>query len=355
VGDTALLLAAVLVGALTCYALLGGADYGGGVWDLLARGATADRQRATIARAIGPVWEANHVWLIVAVVILFSGFPRAFAALGTYLHLPLLVVLLGIVLRGSAFVFRAYGPQEARHQQLWSRVFAIASIVTPLFLGVVVGAVTDGRLPARAEGTFADVFVWPWLTPFSIAVGLFALALFAFLAAVYLTLEARDPEERAAFRAQALGSGVLVGILAATVLALSAPHVRDPLVRSAWAGPLHLAAAVCAVGALVGLWRERYRAARLLAAGQVALILWGWALAQHPFLLRPHVMLADAAAPESVRLTLLGVLGCGAVLLMPSLWWLFRLFGPRGPHDAGRDRLPVSPGPLVRDTDSTRR
>jgi cytochrome d ubiquinol oxidase subunit II len=331
--DSAFLLAAVLVGALTFYALLGGADYGGGVWDLLARGATAERQRATIARAIGPVWEANHVWLIVAVVILFSGFPRAFAALTTFLHVPLVLVLVGIVLRGSAFVFRAYGPPAS--QAAWGRVFAIASLMTPLFLGVVIGAVTDGRLPAAAHGSFADVFVRPWLTPFSMAVGVFALALFAFLAAVYLTLEADDPEERAAFRSRALVSGVLVGALAATVLVLGGPHVRDALLGSAWAIPLHLAAAACAVGALAFLWRGRFAAARVAAAGQVALVLWGWALAQYPYMLRPHLTLADAAAPGAVRVMLLLVLAGGAVLLVPSLVWLFSAFGPRGarsPH-----------------------
>jgi cytochrome d ubiquinol oxidase subunit II len=326
--DSAFLLAAVLVGALTFYALLGGADYGGGVWDLLARGASAERQRATIARAIGPVWEANHVWLIVAVVILFSGFPRAFAALSTYLHVPLLFVLFGIVLRGSAFVFRAYGPPES--QAVWGRVFAIASLTTPLFLGVVIGAITDGRLPAEAEGSFADVFLWPWLTPFSIAVGVFALVLFAFLAAVYLTLEAGDPEQRAAFRSRALAAGVLVGVLAATVLVIGPSHVRGELIGSAWAPPLHVAAAACAIGALAFLWTGRFAAARLAAAGQVALVLWGWALAQYPYLLRPHVTLANAAAPASVRVMLLQVLAAGAVLLVPSLVWLFGSFGPRG-------------------------
>ena len=144
--DSTLLLSAALLLSLTAYALLGGADYGGGVWDLLASGRTAERQRATIARAIGPVWEANHVWLIAAIVILFTGFPRAFAAVSTFLHIPLVLVLIGIVLRGSAFVFRAYGPE--RHDWIWGRVFAVASVATPLFLGVIVGAITEGKLPA---------------------------------------------------------------------------------------------------------------------------------------------------------------------------------------------------------------
>jgi cytochrome d ubiquinol oxidase subunit II len=325
-----LLASLALVLSLTTYALLGGADYGGGVWDLLAGGRSGVRQRATIARAIGPVWEANHVWLIAAVVILFSGFPRAFAAVSIYLHVPLLVVLVGIVLRGSAFVFRAYGPRDPRHEWLWGRVFAVASTVTPLFLGVVVGAVTEGKLPQTLTGSFADVFVTPWLTPFAMSVGLFALTLFAFLAAVYLTLEAGDAEERAAFRARALMSGALVGVLAATVLMLAEPGPRLALTASLWALPLHAATGASAVTAFVCLWVERYRLARMAAVAQVALILWGWALAQYPYAIRPHLTLAASAAPENVLVVLLQVLGGGAVILVPSLVYLFRIFGPRG-------------------------
>lgn len=319
-----------LVLALTTYALLGGADYGGGVWDLLASGPSAEQQRATIARAIGPVWEANHVWLIAAVVILFTAFPRAFADVGTYLHVPLIGVLVGIVLRGSAFVFRAYGPRDPRHEWLWGRVFAVASTVTPLFLGVVVGAVTEGRLPATPAGSFVDVFVAPWLTPFALSVGVFALTLFAFLAAVYLTLEAGDPLERTAFRARALVSGGLVGVLAAIVLVLAEPSVRSALTASVWALPLHLATGLSAITAFACLWVERYRVARIAAAAQVTLILWGWALAQYPYAIRPHLTLAAAAAPENILVILLQVLGAGAVLLVPSLLYLFGIFGPRG-------------------------
>ena len=331
--DSVGLLALVLVATLTSYALLGGADYGGGLWDLLASGTTADRQRATIARAIGPVWEANHVWLIVAIVVLFTGFPRAFAAVSTFLHVPLLLVLVGIVLRGSAFVFRAYGPADPRYTRVWGRVFAVASTATPLFLGVIVGAVTEGRIPEHPGGPFVAVFIEPWLTPFSLSVGVFTLVLFGYLAAVYLTLEAGTVEERRAFRRRALISGVLAGVMAAIVLLLAEPGVRHGLIASAWAVPLHVATAACAVGALVFLAREQYGLARVAAAAQVTLILWGWALTQYPYALRPHLTLTAAAAPENVRILLLQVLGVGAVVLVPSLLFLFGMFGPRGGHD----------------------
>jgi cytochrome d ubiquinol oxidase subunit II len=335
--DTTLLLALALVASLWFYVLLGGADYGGGLWDLLASGPTAERQRATIAHAIGPVWEANHVWLIVAIVILFAGFPRAFSTLSTLLHVPLVLVLIGIVLRGSAFVFRAYGPDDPRHERFWGRVFAVASMVTPLFLGMIVGAITEGKLPSRTQGSFTEVFVSPWLTPFSLSVGVFALVLFGYLAAVYLTLEAHDSRERAAFRKRALLSGLLAGGLAATVLVLSGPDIRRGLLGSAWTVPLLFAAGVSAVAALVSLWWEHYVAARLAAAAQVTLILWGWALVQYPYAIRPHLTLAAAAAPETVRVALLQVLGVGAVVLLPSLLFLFGIFGPRGQEPLSTD------------------
>jgi cytochrome d ubiquinol oxidase subunit II len=328
--DPVLLLSATLLLSLTAYSLLGGADYGGGVWDLLATGRTAERQRATIAHAIGPVWEANHVWLIVAIVIVFTGFPRAFAALSTYLHVPLLFVLFGIVLRGSAFVFRAYGRDDPRHEWFWGRMFAVASTTTPLFLGVTLGAITEGRLPGTPRGSFAEVYLLPWMTPFCLAVGAFALAVFAFLAAVYLTLEAHDAEERAAFRLRALLSGVAVGVLAGTVLMLANQDVRHVLVASPWAIPLHGATGVSAVAAFGFLWFERFRLARIAAGLQAGFILWGWASAQYPYAIRPHLTLVAAAGPENVVVLLLQVLGAGAVLLTPSLLFLFHIFGPRG-------------------------
>lgn len=333
--DPVALLALVLVATLTFYALLGGADYGGGLWDLLASGPTAARQRVTIAHAIGPVWEANHVWLIVAIVIVFTGFPKAFAAVSTYLHIPLLLVLIGIVMRGSAFVFRAYGPDDPRHERFWGRIFAVASTATPLFLGVIVGAITEGKLPAAPDGPFVSVFISPWLTPFSISVGVFALVLFGYLAAVYLTLEADDAAERAAFRMRALISGAAVGAVAASVLMLAGPDVRNGLLTSGWAIPLHLATAASAVAGLGLLWLERYRLARVAVAAQVSLILWGWSLAQYPYAIRPHLTLAAAAAPENVQVLLLQVLAIGAVILLPSLLFLFSIFGPRG-HQSGQ-------------------
>src|SRR6476660_4428808 len=182
----------IIVVSLNAYVLFGGADFGGGVWDLLASGPRRERQREVIAHAIGPIWEANHVWLILAIVLTFTCFARVYARLGTILHIPLTWMLVGIVLRGSAFTFRTYDTRGDAAQRHWGRVFASASVITPVLLGVSIGAVASGRVGRETGGSFIERFVDPWFTPFALSVGLLALTLFAFLAAVYLTLETRD-------------------------------------------------------------------------------------------------------------------------------------------------------------------
>src|SRR5262245_61377750 len=193
------LLAGSIVVALNLYMLLGGADYGGGVWDLLASGSRARRQRELISKAIGPVWEANHVWLILAITVMFTAFPAAFSIIATFLHVPLLLMLIGIVFRGSAFAFRSYDVPNPEAYSRWSLVFSISSLLTPILLGITLGSIASGRL-ARTNGNFRETYVDPWLSPFPVAVGFFALALFAFLASVYLTLEASEKELRDDFR-----------------------------------------------------------------------------------------------------------------------------------------------------------
>ncbi|HEV2083461.1 MAG TPA: cytochrome d ubiquinol oxidase subunit II [Gemmatimonadales bacterium] len=335
------ILAAVLALSLNAYVLFGGADFGGGVWDLLAFGPRRERQRAVIADALGPIWEANHVWLILAIVLTFTCFAPVYARLGTILHIPLTLMLVGIVLRGSAFTFRTYDTRGDAAQRRWGRTFASASVITPVLLGVSIGAVASGRVRPVSPGGFVAQFVQPWLTPFALSVGLLALALFAFLAAVFLTLETRDPELCEDFRRRALGAGVAVFFASALVLLLSnnaAPLVRTGLMASSWALPLHLATGVSAVVGLAALWFRRFRLARVAAGLQVSLIFWGWALAQYPLLVPPDLTIANTASPNStLRLVLIG-LAIGGAVLLPSLWYLFQVFktvpadsGARGP------------------------
>ncbi len=326
------ILAGVIVVALTAYVLLAGADFGGGVWDLFARGTRRDRQRDLIAHAIGPVWEANHVWLILVLVLLFTCFPTAFSRLMVTLHIPLTLVLLGVVLRGSAFAFRSYGADDSNVQRYWGRVFASASLVTPVLLGVALGAVAAGQVePPTGAGFVAD-FVAPWASPFTASVGLFTLALFAFLAAVYLTMEARDQDLREDFRRRALGAGVAVFVTAMVTLGLAwqeSPLLWRGLVTSAHAVPVHLFTGLSAILAFWALWTRRYSIARVASAAQVVGIVWGWALTQYPFILPPALTITDAAAPViTLKLTAI-ILAVGAVVLLPSLAYLFRVFKSR--------------------------
>ena len=328
------IVAAIVIVSLNAYVLLAGADFGGGVWDFFARGERGARQRSLIADAIGPVWEANHVWLILVVVLLFTCFPPAFAALSITLHIPLLIMLVGIVMRGTAFTFRTYDSQRDEVQRRWSRIFAVASLVTPVILGVCVGAIAAGRVRGdRATGfasaTFHASYVEPWLTGFGFAIGLTTLALFAQLAAVYLTVEARDRELQDDFRTRALvAQGVtLAAALVALLLARrEAPNVSEGLLGGWHAIPLLLAVAGAAAWCAWCLRQRRFHAARVGAAAQASFILWGWPLAQYPYLLPPDMSIADAAAPATTLRLVLIALAIGALVLFPSLAYLFRVF-----------------------------
>jgi cytochrome d ubiquinol oxidase subunit II len=327
-----LLIAGAMMVSLTFYALLGGADFGGGVWDMFASGPRKGAQRELIAEAIGPVWEANHVWLILVVVLLFTAFPPAFAAIATALHIPLTLMLVGIVFRGSAFTFRSYDKRTDDAQRRWGRVFSMTSLITPVLLGVVVGAISSGRIGGEYSD-FTAAFIFPWLAPFPFAVGFFALALFAFLAAVYLTVEARDEALREDFRMRALASAVAVGVMALVVFLLSgggAPMIRHWMTRSWWTWPLQISTAIFAISAIYALWIRRFRIARFCAAAQATLILWGWGAAHYPFLVAPGLTIHNSAAPAVTLRLVWWVLLAGSVLLFPSLYYLFRVFKRSG-------------------------
>ncbi len=323
----------VMVGGLTAYALLGGADFGGGVWDLLARGPYAGGQRALISSALGPVWEANHVWLIFVIVAMFSGFPQAFGVIGSTLELPMALALVGIVLRGVAYVYRAYGAGAAGPDHWWGHVFAVASTVTPFMLGVCGAAMASGV--ARPGDASA-----PLTSGFGLVAGAFTVTVTAFLAAVYLC---RDAARSVAtehlvegFRRRALGSAVVAGGLAAALLPLlwrDAPVVAD---RFPSRGLPFVAVSACGgTGALVLIWLRHFTAARLAAGLAVAGVLWGWAAAQYPDLVVGQIDAASAAAPtENLRAMLIAI-GSGVAVLIPALVWLFQVFAH--PEPAGAD------------------
>ncbi|MDQ1710643.1 MAG: cytochrome bd ubiquinol oxidase subunit [Frankiaceae bacterium] len=319
-------LAALWVG-LTAYALFGGADFGAGWWDLLAGGAQRGApQRTLIEHSIGPVWEANHVWLIFVLVTLWTGFPTAFAAIMSTLYIPLTLAAFGVILRGSAFAFRK-SVSEVSLKRLFGATFALSSVLTPFFLGTVAGAVASGRVP---PGNAAGDAIGSWVNPTSLLGGTMAVGVCAYLAAVYLCADARREGDDALagyFRRRALVTAVVVGVVAFAgifVLRADAPRLYDGLTGRAL--PLMVLSAVAGLASLYLLVARRYAVARITAALAVTAVLWGWAAGQYPYLLEPAYTVADAAAPASTLRPLLVTMAIAAALVGPPLVLLIAMF-----------------------------
>jgi cytochrome d ubiquinol oxidase subunit II len=336
---TADILLGILWIGLTLYTLLGGADFGGGIWDLLAGGPQRGAaRRELISESITPVWEANHVWLILVITLFWTTFPPAFAAFASTLYIPLTLVALGIIGRGAAFAFRKASHTLAQ-QRAYGAAFAASSVITPFFLGTIVGGVASGRvLPGIAAGD-----IWTsWLNPTSVYCGLLAVGVCAYLAAVYLIADARRAGAHdlvAEFRRRALVAGVVVGAVALGGLAVVAVDAPE-LFRALRGRALPLVALSVLAGA-VSLWliaTGRYLVVRVTAGLAVAAVLWAWGVAQYPVLLRPDLTVSDAAGAPAVLATVLGALAVGGVLLGPSLVWLFVIFQRSQPERVGRDR-----------------
>jgi cytochrome d ubiquinol oxidase subunit II len=311
------------------YVTLGGADFGAGVWDLLARGPTAQRQHQFISRVLGPVWEANHVWLIFLLVGLMNLFPSVYATLMTALFLPLMLALIGIVLRGAGFIFRTHAlSSTGRSARLWSRIFSISSLLTPFFLGVSAAAVAAGRV--HVTGMSQAEMLYGWITPFSLAVGVMATLQCATLAAVYLTAEAHRQKEAdfvLAYRHKALISSALVSALGLLCLALSidgAPWLWQGLLAHA----LVYLVATCLTGLLVlgALLRTYYRLASLCVVAETALLLICWGVSQYPYLIPPRLTIEQAASPPEMVTTMLIVMLAGLAVVLPALLYLFKVF-----------------------------
>lgn len=317
--------AAILWVGATFYALFGGADFGGGFWDLIAGDAEKGRRpRMLIQRSLTPVWEANHVWLIFVLVVLWTAFPSAFKAIFTTLYVPIALAALGIVLRGAGFAFRksvvTLGEERAA-----GAIFALSSVLTPFFMGVVVGAIASGEVPAAGNG---DAFS-SWLAPLPLLIGAMFVATGAYLAAVFLVGDARragDAELERYFVRRALIAGGVAGVFAAAGLVelhAEARYVFDRLVDQGLA--LVILSALCGVGLLVVLLRGGRRPLRPLAGGAVVGVIWGWAVAQFPYLLPTSLRIDQAAAPDATLTVVFIVFGVAAVLVLPSLFLLYTL------------------------------
>jgi cytochrome d ubiquinol oxidase subunit II len=311
-------IAAVMFAALVAYAVLAGADFGAGIWDLLARGERRAAQREALAHAIGPVWEANHVWLVFLVVLLFTCFPAAYVRASIALFWPLHLVLIGIVLRGAAYVFRAYASETDRARAAWGGVFGAASAITPILLGMCLGAISTDDVRA-------------WAEPFPIANGVLALLICAYLAAVYLAWESHEPALREDFRRRAVAVWWIAGAASVVTLLLArseAPRLWTGL--TSWPALLFVVGgSLLAPASFVALRSGRFEAARWLGAAQIIALLAGWAAAQWPFLIYPELTVDAAAAPMSTLQLTAWTLPFGLAALLPALWFLFSVFKSR--------------------------
>ena len=327
---------ALILAGLVAYTVLAGADFGAGLWTLLAGpgrvGRTATRDH--VRHAMGPVWEANHVWLVFVLVVFWTAYPVAFGSVMSTLSVPLFIAAVGIILRGTSYALRGQ-LDEARGRRAIENLFALSSVLTPFAMGTVVGGIASGRVPV---GNAAGNPVTSWINPTSLFIGVLAVAAGGYLAAVYLAADAHRLGERTLeldFRARALGSGLIAGALALAglfVVRADAPALFHGLTSGVGIAAI-VVSGVAGLMTLLLVWRNRFGPARVSAALAVAAIVAGWALAQRPYML-PGLTIDQAAASGSTSLAVIVAVAIGAVVLVPSLTLLFRLF-LRGHLDYG--------------------
>ncbi len=317
--------------ALFIYTIFGGADFGAGMLELFAVGESGARQGALIDESIGPVWESNHVWLIFLLVVFFTAFPPAFAAINVVLFIPLLLAVIGIVLRGSSFVFKTHGIiQRSRNAKILSRTFSVASAITPFFLALAAAAIASGHILIPNISQVQTNTGSYWLTPFTLTIGAMALTLCVTISAIYLTVEATskgDTELAEAFRRRGLIAGALTAALGLLGLLL-APSEAAFL----WNGMLDKAIPLLIVTMLVGLaaaaalWFRRYVWARILIVAEAACLLLTWGVSQYPYLIPPDVQVTNASSPQETQTFLLIGIIIALIIVVPSLWYLFYVF-----------------------------
>jgi cytochrome d ubiquinol oxidase subunit II len=343
--STADAVAAVLWLGATLYAVFAGADFGAGLWSLIsARDERGERARALVDWAIGPVWEANHVWLIFVLVVLWTAFSIAFESIMSTLFIPLSLAALGIVLRGSGFAFHKLA-RSIRYRRLAERIFGLFSLLTPFFMGTVVGAIASGRVPV---GNAAGDPVTSWLNGVSLLTGALFVATGAYLSAVFLISDAHragDPDLERYFRTRALVAALAAGMIALAgifVYRADARFIYDGLTDEGL--PLVIASAIFGLGVLALLWRGERRGTRPLAIGAVVAVIWGWGVAQHPYLLPQTLTIDQGASPTSTLTAVLIVFGVAVVVVLPALAFLYVL-AQRSVIEEGEAPQPAQPPP----------
>lgn len=321
-----------LFASLVLYVILAGADFGAGILELFSAKKFIDRHQHIIYTAIGPVWEANHIWLILIIVILFSAFPTVYATISTYLHIPLFLMLVGIILRGTTFVFRHYDAIQDNSQKYYSVIFTYSSFLTPLFLGVIAGATILGKINPDAQ-TFYAAYITPWFNSFSFSVGLLFCAISAFTAAVFLVGEAKMEIDILRFQKMARWSNVIL-IFVGGLVFLAAQLDGLSLFSLYLDHPIAIISVLLASIGAVFLWwalgKNYHWLARLLAGFQITMVLFGWVSVQYPIMVNIEdgagFSLLEAAAPSEVQTGLVVALMVGSMLIFPALIFLFKVF-----------------------------
>jgi cytochrome d ubiquinol oxidase subunit II len=319
--------------SLFLYVLLGGADFGAGIIEIL----TGKKGKDHISKAIAPVWEANHIWLIVIIVVLFNAFPEVYSTVTLYLHIPLLLILFGLIFRGTSFTFRYYDPYDDKSHKLYTALFKIFSVITPFLLGLTFGATIFGELSISGEGTFQAQFIDPWLNIFSMMVGVFVTVIFAYLAAVYLSGEPSEKEINETFKAYSrkLAYTVVVsGVLVFVAAQIDGLKLASAFLNS-WLGMGTIVVVLLLIPALFySLKKDKHLLSRIIAGAQAANIIIGLVIVQYPNMVMTrgaeNLTVDNAVASESSVNAMIIALIIGLVVVIPLLIYLFKVYKFQG-------------------------
>ena len=318
--------------AILLYLLLGGADFGAGIIELFTSNANKIQTRKTLYEAIGPIWEANHMWLIIAIVILFVGFPTIYSTMSVYLHIPLTIMLLGIIARGTAFTFRHYDAVQDDMQEIYNPIFAYSSFITPFFLGIIAGSAVSGHIDPKAEN-FMDAYIFSWLHWFSVSVGLFTVSICGFLAAVFLIGETDNQHDRKRFELKAKAFNI-AAVICGILVFISALIDGIPLIDWVFGNAIGIIAISAATLSLVLLWYLLYKGKskiiRVLAGFQVTMILLTTTYRHYPNIVilknGGYLSLIEHSGHEKTMQALALALLIGSVFILPALFYLIYSF-----------------------------
>ncbi len=326
--------------SLLLYLLLGGADFGAGIIELFTSEDNKAKTRKISYQAIGPIWEANHMWLIIAIVILFVGFPVIYSTMSVYLHIPLVIMLLGIIARGTAFAFRNYDAVVDNMQRVYNKIFVYSSFITPLFLGIIAGSTVSGQIDIHAH-TFLSAYVWSWLSWFSVSIGFFTASLCGFIAAIFLIGETSDMTERKRFVRKAWQMNI-AAVLFGGIVFVTAISANIPLVQWVFGNPVGIVAVTAATLSLVVLWlmisKGRARTLRMLAGFQIAMILLTVTYKHYPNIVTLKnggylSLIENRGADQTIRALALALL-IGSLFILPALIYLIYSFQKRNVEES---------------------